>query len=126
MLQIFKSLLITSLVSTLVGLVYIDKFFILFSLAFVLQVLFFYFFNSVYQNKLFAKAQELKLEEFKQLTKNIVRIQCPCAQKMQQEVELDYNKDIVYECAKCNNKIKASTDVSTVLVTEPIYFNDKS
>jgi len=69
MLQIFKSLLITSLVSTLVGLVYIDKFFILFSLAFVLQVLFFYFFNSVYQNKLFAKAQELKLEEFKQLKK---------------------------------------------------------
>lgn len=126
MLQIFKSLLITSLVSTLVGLVYIDKFFILFSLAFVLQVLFFYFFNSVYQNKLFAKAKELKLEEFKQLTKNIVKIQCPCAQKMRQEVELDYNKDIVYECAKCNKKIKASTDVSTVLVTEPIYFNDKS
>ena len=51
---------ITALVSTLCGLIFISKFWYVFALAFVLQVLFFYFLNTAYENSLIEKAQKIK------------------------------------------------------------------
>lgn len=119
------SLLLTSLVSILAGLIFASKFWYVFFLAFILQILFFYFFNGIYENRLIEKAQQLKLEEFKELNKHIVAVRCPCDQKSVQDIEMRFDKDIVYECIKCKKNIKAVADVKTVLTTEPIYFDGR-
>lgn len=118
------SLLLTTLVSVLAGLVVPGNFWIVFTFAFILQILFFYFFNSIYENKLIEKAQQLRLEELKEINKNIVNVQCPCDEKVRQEIEMRLDKDVIYQCNKCKKNIKAVSDVKTLLTTEPIYFND--
>jgi ABC-type multidrug transport system fused ATPase/permease subunit len=124
--KILFSLVITSLVSTLAGLIYVSQFWIIFGLAFILQVLFFYFLNSIYENKLIEKAQKLKLEEYKELTKHIILIECPCADKAKQDVEVRFDKELIYKCNKCDKNIRALPDIKTVLQTDPIYFNDRA
>jgi hypothetical protein len=122
---ILLSILITTLVSSLLGLLYIPKFWIIFSLAFIAQILFFYFFNTWYENNLIEKAEKIKLEQFKEATKNIVAVQCPCDQKNKQEIEIRFDTDTIYLCNKCNKDVKAVLDVSTVLITTPIYADDR-
>lgn len=124
--KILFSFLITTLVSTLSGLIYPDKFWWLFSLTFILQVLFFYFVNTIYENRLIEKAKKLKLEEYKELTKHIIQLQCPCSEKVKQDVEVRFDKDILYKCNKCEKGIRAISDVKTLLQTDPIYFNDRA
>lgn len=120
--RILFSLILTSLVSTLAGLLFASHFWNVFFLVFILQVLFFYFFNSVYENKLIEKAQQLKLEEFKEQNKQIVLVECPCDEKTQQEVSMRFDRDVIYQCGKCKKNIKAMTSVKTIQTTEPIYF----
>jgi hypothetical protein len=122
--KVIISLAITTLVSILAGLLVISKFWIVFSLVFILQVLFFYFFNTIYENRLIAKAQQLKIQQFREENKNVVTLQCPCAEKIKQDVDIRFDKDIVYECASCKKNIKAIPDVKTILTTEPIYRNE--
>lgn len=124
--KILLSLGITTLVSILFGLLFVSNFWIIFTLAFILQLLFFYFFNSIYENKLIEKAQQLKLEEFKELNKHIVTLECPCDEKTRQDVSMRFDRDLIYECGKCKKSIKANINVRTVQTTEPIYFNDRS
>lgn len=124
--KILLSLGITALVSILFGFLFLPNFWIAFTLAFILQLLFFYFFNSIYENRLIAKAQQLKLEEFKELNKHIVTLECPCDEKTRQDVTMRFDKDVIYECSKCKKNIKASTNIRAVQTTEPIYFNDRS
>lgn len=123
LIKILVSLVITSLISALVGLLNISNFWILFSLAFIIQVLFFYFYNNHYENTLIEKAQKLKLEEFKEASKHISVIQCPCDEKSKQEVIMRFDDEVIYKCVKCDKNVKAFADVRSVLITEPIYFN---
>jgi membrane protein implicated in regulation of membrane protease activity len=123
--RIFISLGITSLVSVLVGLL-VSKFWLGFALSFILQVVFFYLFNSVYENRLIERAQILKLEEVKELSKNKVILECPCAEKNKQEINMRFDENVVYECSKCKKNIKADAIVKNVLTTQPIYFNDRT
>lgn len=118
------SLLLTTLVSVLAGLIVPGNFWIVFTFAFILQILFFYFFNSIYENRLIEKAQQLRIQELKEINKNIVNVQCPCDEKVRQEIEMRFDKDVIYQCNKCKKNIKAISDVKTILTTEPIYFND--
>jgi len=117
---------LTTLVSILFGLIFGAHFWLVFFLAFILQVLLFYFINSVYENKLIEKAQSLRLQEYAIQSKQIALIECPCAEKTKQEVEMRFDKDVTYVCNKCNKSIKAAVDVKSVLMTEPIYFNDRA
>lgn len=116
------SLAITSLVSVLAGLLFAGHFWNVFFLVFILQVLFFYFFNSVYENKLIEKAQQLKLEEFKEQNKQVITVECPCDQKTRQDVSMRFDREVIYQCGKCQKNIKALANVKTVQTTEPIYF----
>lgn len=120
--KILISLSITSLISTIAGLIFVSKFWLIFTLVFILQVLFFYFYNNYYENKLIEKAQQLRLEEFKELNKQVVVIACPCSEKNKQEVVMRFDQDVIYKCGKCQKNIKAVIDVKPLLVTEPIYF----
>ena len=117
---------ITALVSTLCGLIFISKFWYVFALAFVLQVLFFYFLNTAYENSLIEKAQKIKLQQFIEENKQVAMVQCPCDQKNMQDVEMRFDQDIIYTCNQCGKNVKAGVDIKTVLVTEPIYFNDRA
>ena len=126
LIKILFSFLITSLVGVLIGLIFVSKFWYVFSLAVILQVLFFYFLNTVYENRLIEKAQRLKLEEFKEASKQVALVECPCQEKSKQEVEMRFDQDIIYQCNKCGKSCKAAVDVKTLLVTEPIYFNDRT
>ena len=69
--KIIISILITTLVSILAGLIVPGNFWTVFVFAFVLQVLFFYFFNSIYENRLIEKAQQIRLEELKEINKQM-------------------------------------------------------
>ena len=122
--KIIISILITTLVSILAGLIVPGNFWTVFVFAFVLQVLFFYFFNSIYENRLIEKAQQIRLEELKEINKQIVTVQCPCDEKVRQDIQMRFDRDVIYECNKCKKNIKAISDVKTLLTTEPIYFND--
>lgn len=122
--KVLISLLITSLVSTLAGLIIPANFWVVFAFAFVIQILFFYFFNSIYENKLIEKAQILKLAELKETSKQIVMVQCPCDEKVRQDIEMRFDMDVIYQCNKCNKNIKVVSDIKTLLTTEPIYSND--
>ena len=117
---------ITALVSTLCGLIFISKFWYVFALAFVLQVLFFYFLNTAYENSLIEKAQKIKLQQFIEENRQVAMVQCPCDQKNMQDVEMRFDQDIIYTCNQCGKNVKAGVDIKTVLVTEPIYFNDRA
>lgn len=121
--KLLISLTITTLISALFGLLIPSNFWVVFSLAFIIQVLFFYFYNNHYENTLIEKATRLKLEEFKEASKHISVVQCPCDEKVKQEIIMRFDDDVIYECAKCNKNIKAFAEVRTVLTTEPIYFN---
>ena len=117
---------ITALVSTLCGLIFISKFWYVFALAFVLQVLFFYFLNTAYENSLIEKAQKIKLQQFIEENRQVAMVQCPCDQKNMQDVEMRFDQDIIYTCNQCGKNVKAGVDIKTVLVTEPINFNDRA
>jgi len=124
--RVLISLGITSLVSVLFGLIFATHFWYVFALAFILQVLFFYFLNTVYENSLIEKAQLLRIQQIREENKQIATIQCPCGQKNMQEVEMRFDQDVVYSCNTCGKNVKAVVDVKTVLITEPIYFNDRA
>lgn len=123
--KILISLSLTSLVSGLVGFLFVDKYWIAFSLAFIVQILFFYFFNSIYENKLIEKVQKLRLEEIKEQNKQIANLQCPCDEKTRQDVVLRFDEDVIYKCNKCGKNLKAIVNVKTIQTTDPIYFDDR-
>ena len=114
--KVLLSLTLTLLVSSLFGIIFKDWF--VFALATILQILFFYFFNSVYENFLIKRAVEINGEIEKEKYKNAVLVTCPCGSS--QEVILSLEKDTIYRCNECKNEIRAAVNIGTALVTNPI------
>ena len=114
--KVILSLTLTFLVSGLFGIIFKD--WLVFGLVTILQILFFYFFNTVYENFLIKRAVELSGEIEKETLKNTVQVTCPCGSKP--EVILSMTEDTIYRCADCNNEIRATTNIGTALVTTPI------
>ena len=123
--NILFSIGVTCVISTLFGLLFTSKFLIAFSLAFIIQLAFFYFFNTVYTNKVLLRAMELKNNELKTLSKSQATVICPCNERSAQSVDLSVSEDTIYKCEKCDKNVKAEINVKTVLTTDPIYFNDR-
>jgi hypothetical protein len=116
--KILTSLTLTLLVSGLFGILFRD--WSVFALATVLQVLFFYFFNTIYENYLAKKVIEANAIVEKEKFKNIVKVLCPCGENNPQDVLLSLNEDTVYQCDKCRKEVRATTNVGTALMTSPI------
>ena len=114
--KVLLSLSLTLLVSGLFGIIFRD--WLVFGLATILQILFFYFFNTVYENFLIKRAVELNGEIEKGILKNTVQVTCPCGAK--QDVVLSMTEDTIYRCKDCKNEIRATTNIGTALVTTPI------
>ncbi len=116
--KVLVSLTLTLLVSGLFGIIFNN--WLVFILATILQILFFYFFNTVYENYLTKKVIEANsLVEIEKL-KNTVKVLCPCGENQPQDVLLTLNEDTVYKCMKCNKDVRATTNVGTSLLTTPI------
>jgi hypothetical protein len=116
--KVLVSLTLTLLVSGLFGIIFNN--WLVFILATILQILFFYFFNTVYENYLTKKVIEANsLVEIEKL-KNTVKVLCPCGENQPQDVLLTLNEDTVYKCIKCNKDVRATTNVGTSLLTTPI------
>lgn len=124
--KIFVSLGITCLISTLIGLLFAANFFIAFAAAFIIQVLTFYYLNSLNEQKVALRLLEIKNEQDRIAALQTAIIECPCTEKNKQGVEMRFDKDITFKCSKCSKMIKADVDVKSVLVTEPIYFNERA
>lgn len=116
--KILISLGLTTLVGALFGLLF--KSFFVFGIAIVLQILFFYFFNTVFENFLVQNIVKANIEFEKEKLKNTVKVLCPCSENNQQDILVNLNEDTIYQCSKCKKDVRASTNVGTSLVTTPI------
>ena len=114
--KILVSLTLTLLVSGLFGIIFKD--WLVFGLATILQILFFYFFNTVYENFLIKRAVEINGEIEKEKYKNAITVTCPCGAT--QEVILSLTEDTIYRCKECKNEIRATTNIGTALITTPL------
>ena len=114
--KVLASLTLTLLVSGLFGIIF--KSWLVLILATILQILFFYFFNTVYENYLTKKVIEANsLVEIEKL-KNTIRVTCPCGSS--QEVLLSMTEDTIYRCNECKNEIRAAVNIGTAMVTTPV------
>ena len=98
------SLLLTLSVSILFGMLFKDI--LVFFISLILQFLFFYFFNTIYENNLRKKAIILATEFEKERSKNERIITCQCGHKSTQEVSLDPNKEQIYRCEECGKDMR--------------------
>jgi len=114
--KLLTSVALTLMVSGLFGIIFKD--WLVFILATILQVLFFYFFNTVYENFLIKKALEANAEIKKLEFNNSMEVVCPCGSK--QTVILSIHEDTIYRCEKCKNEIRAAVNVGTAMVTVPV------
>jgi DNA-directed RNA polymerase subunit RPC12/RpoP len=120
--KVLLSLTLTLLVSGLFGIIFKDWF--VFGLVTILQILFFYFFNTVYENYLTKKVVEANAIVELEKLKNTVRVTCPCGSS--QEVLLSMTEDTIYRCDECKNEIRAAVNIGTALVTTPINVSSTS
>jgi hypothetical protein len=118
--KLLFSITVTLLVSLLFGSIFFVNFWKVFALATIIQILFFVVFNTIYGNYLQKKALEINTKYLTERSKFTKLIQCPCGDSTQ-EVEVSFSEDVVYECTKCKNKVKAVVVVKPVLLTDPVY-----
>lgn len=117
--KLLTSIGVTLLVSSLFALLF--KSWYVFLLSTVMQFVFFYFFNSIYENYLIQKAAQINLQTLKEENKNKVKVLCPCGENNPQDVTLNFNEDTLYECSKCKKQVRATSNVGTSLVTLPVF-----
>ena len=123
--NILISFVLTCLVSTLVG-VLANNFIAGFALAFFIQVIIFYIGNTIYNNYIITKIEEIKLDQLKELQKQHATVTCPCSEGNKQVVDIQIDSDVIYKCNKCDKNIKAVHEVKTFITTQPIYFHDRA
>ena len=114
--KLLTSITLTLLVSGLFGIIFKD--WLVFILATILQVLFFYFFNTVYENFLIKKTLEVNAEIKKLEFDNTIEVTCPCGAR--QNVTLSIGEDTIYRCQECKNEIRAAVNIGTAMVKTPI------
>lgn len=121
--RLFVSIGLTSLISGIFALIFVSHWILVFILTFIIQLVAFYFINTSIENNLIEKAEKIKLEQFVEANKQVAIIECPCGEKNKQEVVMRFDKDVIYQCGKCDKNIKAIINVKPVVTTEPIYFD---
>ena len=121
--RVLFSLSITFGLSTLIGLLFSDKFWLVFATASMLQFILFYFYNQAYRNKLVKDLEAIKVDQIKETHRNWVMVKCPCDEKLEQSIDFRFDKKNIFTCEKCGKNVACDINVTTVMVTEPIYFD---
>ena len=124
--KVFFSLGLTFGISTLIALFFSkDLFWLIWSTVTVLQFVIFYFWNSFTTNRVIKDLEVIKLEQIKESTRNLVQVTCPCDENFKQALDFRFDQKNVFNCEKCGKNVACDINVTTVLVTEPIYFDEK-
>tara|TARA_R100001163_G_C4973460_1_gene132461 strand:- start:31 stop:486 length:456 start_codon:yes stop_codon:yes gene_type:complete len=121
---IFRSILITSIVSVLFGFALrnVFGFFEATALAFVLQFITAFIVSSLKINKIENLTAEFEGELQQLLDLNEATIVCPCNNYTFQE-NIFVNMDNTYTCEKCNNTYRIDINLVPTLMTETINVN---
>lgn len=119
--QILISLAVTLVVSTLIafGLTNIFGFWQAFVLSIVMQFALFFVYNNYIINKRSIEEDKLINERLELLSKNYVTFQCPCNEKVFEEV-IYINGENVFKCDKCEEDIKVEVILTPMIKTTPL------
>lgn len=121
--KLIYSLLITTTVSVLSGLFFLNlnfNFWFTASFFFILQVIGFYFYGEHVKRKTAIIQAELELIAEAEMKKITVDVVCPCDKKVQTTIPIEMNSDNSYICGQCDKKIRVLLEAKTVLKTDPI------
>ena len=121
---IFRSILITSIVSILFGFALrnVFGFWEALSLAFVIQFLVAFSISSFRINKVQTLTGEFEGELQQLLDLNEVSVPCPCGNYVHTD-NIFLNLENSYTCEKCNNDFKLIVNITPTLVTEIVDVN---
>ena len=122
--KIVISLGITFGLSTLVALFFENKFWLVWSAVTVIQFLGFYLYNQIYSNRIIKDLEALKIDQIKEANRNLVNVSCPCDENNEQTIDFRFDQNNTYVCNKCNKTVSCKINIKSILVTEPIYFDD--
>jgi transcription elongation factor Elf1 len=121
---IFRSILITSIVSILFGFALrnIFGFWESIALAFVIQFITAFIYSSLKLNKIDTLTEEFEVELQQLLDLSEATISCPCGNYNITE-NIFINMENTYVCEKCDNEFKLNIAVTPTLVTQPVDVN---
>ncbi len=68
--------------------------------------------------------EQLDVEKITEITKQTLRLTCPCDRGVEQTVPLFFNRDNKYNCAMCSKLISCKVSVRPTLVTEVFDLDD--
>ena len=121
---IFRSILITSIVSILFGFALrnIFGFWESIALAFVIQFITAFIYSSLKLNKIDTLTEEFEVELQQLLDLSEATISCPCGNYNVTE-NIFINMENTYVCEKCDNEFKLNIAVTPTLVTQPVDVN---
>ena len=121
LLKIIFSLSITGVVSLVIA-SFFQAFWSVFTLTTIIQIIGFYTFNQVYSNRIFKDLEEVRASAIKEKNRNLVVVSCPCDEEHKQTIDFRFDSDNVFECTKCQKNFRVSSKLTTVMTTDPIYF----
>lgn len=116
------SVILTGAVSTILGLIFKDNFWYVFVLASIVQIVGFLLFQQIYANRLLRNFEEIKTQQIKEGSRNLVDVSCPCDDQNKQTVDFRFDQKNIYKCTKCGKNFTAVASLRTILTTDPIYF----
>ena len=122
-LKILISLSITFGLSCLIAAFFTDNYWLVFTTATVFQFIAFYLYNTIYANKLIKDLEVVKLDQIKEGHRNWVKVKCPCDEKIEQSIDFRFDQKNIFTCEKCGKNVACDINVTTVMVTDPIYFD---
>lgn len=119
--RLVLSILTTAVVSTAIafGLSTILGFWQTFSLAFILQVISFYYFNNRLITKQQVELEKILNDRYEILSKNLVQFACPCGQQTFEEL-IYINAENTFKCEKCDNNITVGVNLIPAIATIPM------
>ena len=118
------SVFLTVCVSTILGLIFKNNFWYIFTLASIVQIVGFLLFQRIYTNNLVLKAENIKISQLKEANRNLVEVSCPCDEENKQTVDFRFDQKNIYKCNKCGKNFTAVANLNTILTTDPIYFDN--
>ena len=120
--KFFVSIFLTISVSTIFGLIFKNNFWLVFTLASMVQIVGFLLFQQVYTNTLIHKFEEIKTSQIKETNRNLVEVNCPCDEENKQIVDFRFDQKNVFKCKKCDKNFTVVATLNSMLTTDPIYF----
>lgn len=119
--KILLSLGVTILVSTLfaLSLTAVLGFWHAFMLAFVGQLVIFYFINDYMILAATNERERILNTRLAYFEQNVTTFECPCGKNIFEEA-IYVNDENVFTCGKCNQIIKANLTVTPIIVTQPL------